>query len=77
MKPKKLKTPADYPQFYCRMTKVDQTQIETMISSIQDKVGKRLKKDERIPKRNEIIAEALKLGLEAIFEKINKQHARS
>lgn len=66
MSSNQLKTPADYPQFYCRMNKKDVEEIESMIVSILNKRKKKLKKNERQPKRNEIIAEALKRGLKII-----------
>lgn len=61
-----LKTSADYPQFYCRMNKEDMEQIEAMIVSILNRRKRKLKKNQRQPKRNEIIAEALKRGLKDI-----------
>jgi hypothetical protein len=71
MKSNQLKTPADYPQFYCRMNKEDIEQIEAMIVSILNRRKRKLKKNERQPKRNEIIAEALKRGLNQIEQNKN------
>lgn len=69
MTSKKLKTPSDYPQFYCRISKNDLIEIESSIVSILNRRKKSTKKGERQPKRNEIIVEALKRGLAEIKEK--------
>ncbi|MEQ1722281.1 MAG: hypothetical protein ABL930_03840 [Pseudobdellovibrio sp.] len=66
MKSKKLKTPSDYPQFYCRMSKNDMDDIESSIVSILNKRKRKVKKGELQPKRNEIIVEAIKFGLEKL-----------
>jgi hypothetical protein len=66
MNTKKLKTPSDYPQFYCRMKTDEMDEIESAIVSILNKRKRKAKKGERQPKRNEIIVEAIKRGLKQI-----------
>lgn len=66
MTSKKLRTSSDYPQFYCRMSSEDLSEIESAIVSILNKRKRKAKKGERKPKRNEIIAEAIKRGLKQL-----------
>ena len=73
MKTKRLKTSADYPQLSLRFSSdYDKDQLEAQIVSILNKRIKNWKKGELKPKKNDIIVEALTIGLKTINEKINR-----
>lgn len=66
----KKKTPSDYPQFYCRMKAKDKADIERLIFRIHKLKMKSVNENEILPKRNEYITEALKIGLKELLEKV-------
>ena len=65
---KKMK-PSDYPQFYCRIVKDDKEEIEKLLEEILNYRISVISEDSRLPKRNELIVEALKGGLRNIKNK--------
>lgn len=68
---KKLKTPADYPQFYCRMQASDKEEIEELLEKILIKANERRADDEHKPKRNDYVAAGLKRGLRSLLRDFN------
>lgn len=67
----------DYPQFYCRMVEEDKSEIESMAQRITDLAVKKWIKEgknqtELKPKRNEFIADALKIGLKQLMKQMDK-----
>ena len=64
MKRPQKKTPSDYPQFAFRMkTFEEKVALEKEIEQVQDLFNNALKEEEKSYKKNEIILEALRLGL--------------
>jgi hypothetical protein len=63
---RKKKTSADYGQFYFRVIKEEQAQIESEIQSVLDALKAKAGNHDLLPKRNELILRALRRGLKAI-----------
>lgn len=66
MEAKKLKTSADYPQFYCRMKADEKKKIMGLLARIKAMEAKLRKKGMKKVKGNEFIFRGLELGLTAI-----------
>ena len=69
---KKLKTPADYGQLYCRIDKLEREEIEVRIEKLLQIAIKNRKEDELLPRRNDIFIKALKRGLTQLEREGNK-----
>ena len=65
----KKKQPSDYPQFYCRMKQEDKDEIEAIIDRIVTHKKKKVAENEILPKRNDYIVKALKIGLKDLAKK--------
>lgn len=67
---KKLKKkPSDYGQFYFRVDKEVQSEVEAEIQAVLELAKLGHKEDELLPKRNDLILEALKIGLKKLSKK--------
>lgn len=76
MKNKKLKTPSDYPQFYCRMNEEDKEEIEQLLGRIIE-LHESLKKPGQLKmRRNDFITQALKVGLKGYERKMQEASAK-
>jgi hypothetical protein len=69
MKIRKRKTSASYGQIYFRVEKDQQAVVETEIQEVLKLFKHNLKSDELLPKRNELVLEALRIGLKALAKK--------
>lgn len=64
---KKRKKPADYPQFYFRISKEDKEEIEGLLNEILS-IEASLRDDRELkPKRNDLITRSLKRGLKLLL----------
>ena len=69
---KKIKKPIDYPQFYCRMSIEKKVEIENFFNEILDLKIIKIKNGDYIPKRNDVIYSALRIGLKENLRRSNK-----
>lgn len=69
---KKLKKPSEYPQIYFRIRAEQKKEIEVLVEQILDLQLRERSEDERLPRRNGLMAEALLIGLEQMKRKIKK-----
>lgn len=69
MKIRKRKTSASYGQIYFRVEKEEQVLVETEIQEVLELFKQKLKEDELLPKRNELVLEALRIGLKTLAKK--------
>lgn len=69
--PKRLKTPNDYPQFQFRVSGPEERdELEALINEVLSALKDRRKEDELLPKRNHVMASALRAGLKAQLRKL-------
>lgn len=57
------KKPSDYPQFTFRITEELKTRLNELIEEVTDIYNKKIDDGEYLYRKNDIIAEALELGL--------------
>ena len=60
---KKSRTPSDYPQFSFRITAELKERLSTMIDEVTELYNKSVPAGEYLYRKNEIIVEALEIGL--------------
>ncbi len=60
---KKGKKPSDYPQFAFRISSELKEKLNTMVEEVTDLYNKHLEDGEYLYRKNDIIAEALEIGL--------------
>lgn len=63
-----LKKPTDYPQFYFRISEKDKVQIERLAEGIIKKMNNKKSAGIKKAKRNELLAQALLIGLSILNE---------
>jgi hypothetical protein len=66
------KKSSDYPQFNCRMKSTDKTKINNLLDKIIKIETKKIGPDDYLPKRNDYIVRALKIGLLKIKEEVSE-----
>lgn len=68
---KKLKTPADYGNLQCRVSKEQLTLLTRQIKQIVKELNEVIKddKEEYVVRKNEVILEALRVGLPLVRQK--------
>jgi hypothetical protein len=72
MKRSQKKTPADYPQFAFRMKSVaDKLALDMEIDRVVQACNEALKDGEKTFRKNEIIIEAIIIGLKAISRRLS------
>jgi hypothetical protein len=68
---KRLKTPSDYPQLQFRVSSPDEREeLEALISEVLEALKDRRKEGELLPKKNQVMASALRAGLKAQLRKL-------
>lgn len=72
MKPEKKKTPSDYPMFAFRTSEADKKRLSLLIEKAVKLANKNLDDDDRSVRKNDIITEALELGLNQIIKKLER-----
>jgi hypothetical protein len=68
----KLKSQADYPPIYFRVSQEEKKAIEDLIDQIMKQRLRGHAPGTKLPKRNKLILEALTIGLEQIKRKMKK-----
>lgn len=68
----KLKKPSDYPQIYFRIREDQKAEIDELVEQILELQLKDRSEDERLPKRNTVMCDALMLGLEQMKKKLKR-----
>lgn len=58
--------PTEYPQFTFRVSKAKKNELTAQIEAIQSARNKRRKEDDPFVNKNDVIIEALELGLKAM-----------
>lgn len=66
MKKDKKKNPNDYPLFAFRVTDTEKGRLNESIEKLVGKLNKGRSKDEKVLRKNDIIVEALRIGLKAL-----------
>ncbi|MGK5087034.1 hypothetical protein WDW86_05705 [Bdellovibrionota bacterium FG-2] len=67
--PIKKKKPSDYPIFAFRVEAQNKEDLMAMVKKVVRIRNKRVKEDEKIIRKNDVILEALASGLRAMMEK--------
>ena len=65
----KKKIPSDYPQFTFRISQEDKERLSKLVEEVKTIVNSRLEEDEVKVKKNELLVEALLLGLKTLQKK--------
>ncbi len=60
------KLPSEYPQFAFRVSKAKKKELSDLIETIQSSLNKRRSNDAPFVNKNDVIVEALELGLKAL-----------
>ena len=68
----KLKTPKDYGSLSFRCTEEEKSTLNTDIEAVTKLYNARLEDDERVWRKNDVIMEALRIGLAAMKKKGGK-----
>ena len=63
MAPKQKKTPAEYPLFAVRLTAVQKVELNEMLDDLRAYLNKRHEPNQQLWMKNDLIYEALKIGL--------------
>lgn len=66
---KKKKAPSDYPQFSFRIAKEDKERINELVQEIAQASNKTLPADQKVFRNNDVIVDALYLGLLTLKKK--------
>lgn len=66
MKKTKKKSPNDYPLFSFRLKDSDKTDLNVLVERLVIKMNKPLGKDDRVLRKNDVIVEALRIGLKTL-----------
>lgn len=69
---KKLKKPSEYPQIYFRASEEQKEEIDKLVEQILKLQLEERAKDEKLPRRNKLMVEAILIGLEQIKRKMKK-----
>jgi len=67
----KKKKPSEYPLFAFRIDEEKKEELNTLLEDVRDALNKKIAADDKLWMKNDIIYEALKLGL-PILKKIKK-----
>ena len=73
---KKGKKPSDYPQFAFRISSELKEKLNIMVEEVTDLYNKQLEDGEYLYRKNDIIAEALELGLAQMKKSPTKKNRR-
>ena len=71
MKTKKKKTPADYPQMQFKVTQLEKDELTSRIDKLVDFYNDNKSPTELRTRKNDIIIEALEIGLSKLEKKYN------
>ena len=66
MESRKKASPNDYPQFSFRVSMEDKETLLREIDEVTTIANRRLNKDDRVVRKNDIIVQALHLGLQTL-----------
>ena len=69
---KKLRHPSEYAQFSFRIDESDKLELNQLLEEILEIQRERKKEDEYSPKKNELIVNALHIGLTAIKKELTR-----
>lgn len=69
MKRDKKMHPSDYPQMAFRVSMEDKDSLSKLIDSVHISANKKIEDDEKRVKKNELIVEALFIGLQTLKKK--------
>lgn len=72
MKSEKKKKPSDYPMFVFRIGEAEKKHLSQLIDRAVKLANKNLYDEDRSIRKNDIIVEALELGLSQIIKKLEK-----
>jgi len=72
MKRDKLKTPEDYEIFSFRSSTEEKDELNADIDAVVELYNRKLEADERKWRKNDVIMEALRIGLAAMKKKAGK-----
>jgi hypothetical protein len=64
----KKKVPSEYPQFTFRVSKPDKKELTKLIEAVQEARNLKRKESGAFINKNDVIVEALKLGLEIMIK---------
>ena len=73
---KKGKKPSDYPQFAFRISSELKEKLNSIVGEVTDLYNKQLEDGEYLYRKNDIIAEALEIGLAEMKKSPTKQKRR-
>lgn len=73
---KKGKKPSDYPQFAFRISSELKEKLNSMVEEVTDIYNKQLEDGEYLYRKNDIIAEALEIGLVQMKKSPTKKNRR-
>ena len=73
---KKGRRPSDYPQFAFRLTAETKENLSAVIDEVTDLYNKNIPLGEYLYRKNDIIIEALEIGLAQIKKNPNKKSGR-
>ena len=73
---KKGKKPSDYPQFAFRISEELKKKLNLLVEEVTDLYNKQLEDGEYLYRKNDIIAEALEIGLMQMKKKPVKKTTR-
>jgi hypothetical protein len=73
MEPKKKKTQADWPIFGFRISAVDKSELQMRVDKLITKMNSMLDPKQRAHRKNEVIIEALKIGLASLENEAKKK----
>lgn len=68
----KLKQPHDYPQFAFRIPKEIKNKLQARLDRLKVAYNKKRQEDEKTVNKNDILLEAIEIGLTKLEDKVHK-----
>lgn len=72
-KKKKKKKPSEYPLFAVRLTEQQKSQLSDMIDGVRKHLNKGLASDDKLWMKNDVVFQALKIGLPLLKKKARRE----
>jgi len=73
MAPKQKKSPSEYPLFAVRLTEAQKTELNEMLEELRAFLNKRLEPNQQLWMKNDLVYEALKIGLPKLKARVGKR----
>ena len=73
MAPVQKKTPSEYPLFAFRLTAAQKDELNKMLEELRAKLNERLEPNQKLWMKNDLIYEALKIGLPKLLPTAGKR----